>query len=104
MDVPEDGGYLFTAIANDESSIAVDGKMLGSGPATIAQVCGLAGNAARPLTVAAELSKGLHHLRVTESHSTGIDDFKLLWQGPGIPLGDIPSIRLSHQAHALGGS
>ncbi len=104
VDVPEDGGYLFSAIANDASSIAVDGKALGSGPETIAQVCGLAGNAARLLTVAAELSKGLHHLRVTESHSTGRDDFRLLWQGPGIPLGDIPSSRLSHLAAAVAGA
>ena len=103
VDVPEDGGYLFSAIANDASSIALDGKALGTGPATIPQVCGLAGNAAQLLTVTAELSKGRHHLQITESHSTGIDDFNVPWQRPGIPLGSVPASRLSYAAGAFGG-
>ncbi len=97
VDVPEDGGYLFTVIANDGSSVSIDGKLLGTGPQPVVQVCGLAGNAARPLTVAAELGKGLHHLRVMETHGVGIDNFQLLWQGPGVALGPIPAGRLSHR-------
>ncbi len=96
VNVPEDGGYLFTVIANDASSIAVDGKPLGTGPQTFAQVCGLAGDAARPVTVATELAKGLHHLDITESHPLGVDNFQVLWQGPGIPLQPIPAALLSH--------
>ena len=96
VDVPEDGGYLFTVIANDSSSLAIDGKPLGKGPAPFALVCGLTGSAARPMTVAVELSKGLHHLDVGESHGVGADDFRMLWQGPGLPLEPIPADRLSH--------
>ena len=92
--MPEDGGYVFTLIANDESSIEVDGKLLGEGPAPFKQVCGLAGNAARPITVATELAKGMHHLDISESHHVGIDDFHLFWQGPGIALQPIPAERL----------
>ena len=95
LEVPEDGGYLFTVIANDGSSIAVDGKQLGMGPKPFAQVCGLAGNAARPTTVAVELAKGLHHLEVSDDHHLGVDNFQVLWQGPGIPLQTIPASRLS---------
>ena len=57
---------------------------------------GLTGSAARPMTVAVELSKGLHHLDVGESHGVGADDFRMLWQGPGLPLEPIPADRLSH--------
>ena len=96
LDAPEDGGYLFTVIANDGSSIAVDGQKLGEGPLPFAQVCGLAGNAARPLTVAAQLSKGRHQLDIHETHGAGADNFQVLWQGPGIPLGPIPAERLSN--------
>jgi hypothetical protein len=97
VDVPQDGGYVFTVIANDASSIAMDGKTLGKSAAPFAQVCGLAGNAAQAVTVAVELSKGLHQLDVTESHAEGIDDFKVLWQEPGQPIAPIPANRLSHR-------
>ena len=95
LDVPKDGGYTFTVIANDGSSVAIDGKQLGTGPQPFAQVCGLAGNAARPIVVAAELAKGLHHLEVKETHHLGVDNFQVYWQGPGIPLQAIPADRLS---------
>jgi hypothetical protein len=97
VDVPEDGGYVFTVIANDSSSISIDGKALAKSPAPFAQVCGLEGSAAQPVTVAVELSKGLHHLDVAESHAKGIDDFRVLWQQPGQPMEPIPVDRLSHR-------
>jgi hypothetical protein len=97
VDVPEDGGYIFTVIANDSSSISMDGKTLGTSPVPFAQVCGLAGSAARAVTVTVELSKGLHHLDVLESHGEGIDDFKVLWQPPGQAIEPIPADRLSHR-------
>jgi hypothetical protein len=95
VDAPEDGGYVFTVIANDSSSISIDGKAVGKSPAPFAQVCGLEGNAARSVTVAVELSKGLHHLNVGESHTEGIDDFRVLWQQPGQPIEAIPADQLS---------
>ncbi len=97
VDAPEDGGYIFTMIANDTSSISIDGRVLRTSPKPFAQVCGLAGNAARPVSVAVELAKGLHHLEVEESHGVGRDDFQVYWQGPGIGLSHIPPDRLSHR-------
>jgi hypothetical protein len=96
INIPEDGGYVFTVIANDAASISIDGKSSTASPAPFPQVCGLAGNAAQAVTLVAELSKGLHHLDVTESHSTGADDFKVLWQQPGKPMELIPSAQLFH--------
>lgn len=96
LDVPADGGYLFVVFANDASSLEIDGKLHNASAEPVAQVCGLSGNAARPFTVAASLAKGLHHLHFNESHSTGEDDFRVLWQGPGHGLEPIPSTLL-HQ-------
>lgn len=86
LEIPSDGGYIFTLVANDGASLTLDGHRLGSTPGPFAQVCGLAGNAARMVTVAAELAQGRHHLQVTNLHHAGQDNFELLWQGPGIPL------------------
>lgn len=92
--VPEGGGYIFTLIANDASTITVDGKQLATGPTPFAQVCGLSGNAARIITVPVELAKGAHSLEISESHGTGIDNFQVLWQGPGISLQSLPTVYL----------
>jgi hypothetical protein len=97
IDVPADGGYSFVVVENDEMTIDLDGTRVGASPKTFAQVCGLAGNAARAVTVSVALAKGKHHLRVAETHSVGEDDFRVLWQGPQIPLGPIPPELLSHK-------
>ena len=81
-----DGAYRVMAFANDSATLTLDGKLTATAPSPFAQVCGLAGNAARPITIYAPLARGTHHIRVTESHDSGIDDFRLLWQGPGMPL------------------
>ncbi len=103
LDVPEDGGYVFTVIANDASSIALDGKALGVGPAPFAQVCGSAGNAARPLTVTAELSKGLHHLEVSETHGVGVDTFRCSGSRPACRWAQSqPSVSRTNERIAAG--
>jgi hypothetical protein len=97
VDIPQDGGYQFMVISNDASSITVDGERLGTAPPPFHQACGLAGYAARPVTVVTELAKGLHHLEVRETHTTGTDNFQVLWQRPGSPWEPIPEDRLSHR-------
>ncbi len=94
VDIPDDGGYVFTLLANDGASLAIDGHRAGKTPAPFAQVCGLAGNAAQQVTVAVELAKGLHRLQISERHNAGEDDLQLLWQGPGIPQNTIPASSL----------
>jgi hypothetical protein len=97
VNVPEDGGYQFMVISNDASAIVLDGTPLGEALSPFPQVCGLAGNAARPLTVVTELAKGLHHLEVKETHTTGTDNFQVLWRPPGLGWEPIPAERLSHR-------
>ena len=97
VDVPEDGGYQFMVVYNDASAISLDGTPLGEALNPFPQVCGLAGNAARPLTVVTELAKGLHHLEVKETHTTGTDNFQVLWRPPGLGWEPIPAERLSHR-------
>ena len=97
INVPEDGGYQFMVISNDASSITVDGQRLGTAPVPFRQVCGLAGYAARPVTVVTELAKGLHNLEIRETHTTGADNFQVLWQRPGSAWEPIPEDRLSHR-------
>ena len=86
VNVPVDGAYRILAFANDSATVTIDDKLTATAPAPLAQVCGLAGNAARPVTIYAPLARGSHHLKVTESHNTGADNFRILWQGPGMPL------------------
>ncbi len=96
LTVPTDGGYSFLEIANDETTIAIDGETLGVSPKPFAQVCGLAGNAARAITVSVALARGKHHLKIGETHTTGADDFRVLWQQPGSTFQTIPAELLSH--------
>ena len=92
---PSDGEYTFLVVANDLTSIQLDGAEVAVSPQPFAQLCGLAGNAARPIQVSAALAKGRHHLKVSEVHGAGVDNFKVFWQGPQ-PLGPIPPDVLSH--------
>lgn len=86
IDAPVNGAYTFLAVANDQATLTLDGHVVARSPAPFAQVCGLAGNAARPITLYAALARGKHHLKVSEEHGAGQDDLRILWQGPGIPM------------------
>lgn len=100
IDVPVDGGYTFAVIANDAATLEIDGRILATAPEPFAQVCGLAGNAARWIRSALPLAKGRHSLKVTAAHSTGEDNFRVLWEGPGFLLQPLPAAALSHVATA----
>jgi hypothetical protein len=97
VDVPESGGYTFTLLSNDDGQISIDGAVLANSPKPFAQVCGLAGNAARTATGSVALAKGLHRIEVYESHSSGEDDFRVLWQRAGTAVSTIPAALLSHE-------
>jgi len=96
LDVPEDGGYTFVLVANEEAAIDIDGVRLIASGKPVAQVCGLAGMAAQAISGSAALARGRHHLRIDEAHSTGEDDFKLLWQGPSFSLRPVAPDLLTH--------
>ena len=96
FDAPEDGGYTFLLVANEEAAIDIDGVRLGSSLPPIAQVCGLSGMAARAISDSTPLAKGWHHLHISETHMLGKDDFRLLWQGPGFGVQPLAPERLFH--------
>jgi len=95
LTVPDDGAYAFLVIANEAASMELDGRQAASAPAPFPQLCGLAGSAARPISVSAALARGRHHIKITETHTAGVDNFRVLWQGAQ-PLAPIPSNLLSH--------
>jgi hypothetical protein len=94
--VPADGGYTFFMVANEAATILIDGKTLAVSKAPIEQVCGLAGRAAQAISGSAALQKGFHTIQVSQAHTVGKDDFKVLWRGPGFSLQPISADALSH--------
>lgn len=96
VDVPVTGGYTFTMLANDSAKIVLDGDVQAQAPMPFAQVCGLAGNAVQMTTLSVPLTQGKHRIQMSETHSNGTDGFGLWWQGPGIPLTQVPATALSH--------
>ena len=102
LQVPADGGYSFWLVANEAATLELDGAAIAANKAPIVQVCGLAGMAAQGITASVALARGPHHLRVTETHGKGKDDFRLLWQGPGFDLQPVSATALSHATSASG--
>jgi len=100
IDVPVDGGYTFTLLANDAASVEIDSTAVATSPAPWPQVCGTAGNAVQRAVGSIGLRAGKHRIRVAMTHSAGEDGFRVLWQGPGIEQSDIPASALSHGVDA----
>ncbi len=96
VEVPADGGYVFTLIATDGGSLSIDGKLIATTPHAFQQVCGLAGVAARPAAGSVALAKGLHRIEVVDVHGEGLDGFRVMWQGPAMIEREIPASALFH--------
>jgi hypothetical protein len=96
LNVPEDGGYTFQMIARDSAQLDLDGAAIAVSPKPFPQVCGSPGNAAQLTTASTGLRAGRHAIRVFASHTAGENDFRLYWQGAGVPLEEIPASALSH--------
>lgn len=94
--MPADGGYTFTELSRDGAQIEIDGRKLASNPPPWPQVCGSIGNAVQITSGTVAVKAGLHRLRVFVSHHGGPDAFAIKWQGPSMPLQDIPARVLSH--------
>jgi hypothetical protein len=100
VEVPRDGGYVFTLMATDGGSLSIDGNVAATAPAAFQQVCGLAGAAVRPATASVALGEGLHRIEVVDVHGEGLDGFRVMWQGPGMVEREIPATALFHQSQA----
>jgi hypothetical protein len=90
IQIPADGGYTFHLIDRDGARLVIDGMEIAKTGPPFAQVCGSPGNALRIDTGAIGLRAGLHAIHV-ESLNTASDGApRLMWEGPGVGLGDVP--------------
>lgn len=103
MDVPVDGGYTFHLLARDGARLVIDGVEVAKTGPPFAQVCGVAGNAVRYDRGSIGLRAGLHAIHLEGLHFASQGVPRVLWEGPGLPIADIPVAAFSHaRQDALG--
>jgi hypothetical protein len=91
IDVPADGGYTFHLMSRDGARLVIDGVEVAKTGPPFAQVCGSPGNAVRYDRGALGLRAGKHALHVEGLHSVSQELPRLLWEGPALPLTDVPA-------------
>jgi hypothetical protein len=96
IDIPADGGYTFYLLARDGARLVIDGAEAARTGPSFAQVCGSQGNAMRFDRGSLGLRAGKHTLHVEGLHSASEGAPRLLWEGPALPLTDVPSAAYSH--------
>jgi hypothetical protein len=96
IDIPADGGYTFHLLARDGARLVIDGVEVAKTGPPFAQVCESPGNAMRYARGSLGLRAGKHtfHLEGLHSASQGVP--RLLWEGPALPLNDVPPAAFSH--------
>lgn len=96
IDIPADGGYTFHLMARDGAKLEIDGIEIAKTGPPFAQVCGSPGNAMRYDHAAIGLRAGRHALHVEGLHSVSEGVPRVLWEGPSLPLTDVPAEAYSH--------
>ena len=96
IDIPADGGYTFHLMARDGARLVIDGVEVAKTGPPFAQVCGLPGNAMRYDRGSLGLRAGKHVLHLEGLHSASQGAPRLLWEGPALPLTDVPPAAYSH--------
>jgi hypothetical protein len=96
IDIPADGGYTFHLMARDGARVLIDGVQIAKTGEPFAQVCGAPGNAVRYDRGSLGLRAGKHTIHVEGLHARSEDEPRLLWEGPGLPLTDVPPQAYSH--------
>ena len=96
IDIPADGGYTFHLMSRDGASLVIDGIQIAKTGPPFAQVCGSPGNAVRYDHGSIGLRAGRHTLHVEGLHSASQGSPRVLWEGPSLPLTDVPPEAFSH--------
>jgi len=96
IDIPVDGGYTFHLLARDGARLTIDGVEIARTGEPFAQVCGAPGNAVRYERGSLGLRAGKHTIHVEGLHARSEGGPRLLWEGPGLPLTDVPPQAYSH--------
>ncbi|MGD0734551.1 MAG: PKD domain-containing protein [Terracidiphilus sp.] len=96
LDIPADGGYTFHLIDRDGARLVIDGiEVAKTGPPFV-EVCGSPGNALRYDRGSMGLRAGKHTFHLEGLHNASEGWPRLLWEGPGLPLTDVPPAAFSH--------
>jgi len=96
LQVAQDGGYNFHLLARDGARVFIDGMLVTQTGPPFGEVCGSPVNAVRYARGTIGLRAGKHVLRVESLQSMSPFTPRILWEGPGIGLTDVPSSALSH--------
>jgi hypothetical protein len=98
IDVPADGGYTFHLIDRDGERLTIDGMEVAKTGPSFGLVCGMAGNALRYDRGSIGLRAGLHAIHVEALNTATEGAPRLLWEGPGLDLKDVPAGVFSHSS------
>ena len=90
LNIPADGGYTFYLISRDGARLVIDGVEVAKTGPPFSQVCGSPGNAIRFDLGSFGLRAGEHTFHLEGLHSVSQGAPRLLWEGPGLPLTDVP--------------
>ncbi len=101
IDIPADGGYTFHLIDRDGARLVIDGAEVAKTGPPFAQVCGSPGNALRYDRGSLGLRAGKHTIHLEGLHSVSQGGPRLLWEGPALPLTDVPPAAFSHSRQDL---
>jgi hypothetical protein len=96
IEIPADGGYSFYLLARDGARLVIDGVEVAKTGPPFAQVCGSPGNAMRYDLGSLGLRAGKHTFHLEGLHSASQGSPRLLWEGPALPLTDVPTAAYSH--------
>jgi hypothetical protein len=96
IDIPADGGYTFHLLARDGARLVIDGVQVAKTGPPFAQVCSSPGNAMRYDRGSLGLRAGKHTFHLEGLRSASSSFPRLLWEGPALPLTDVPTAAFSH--------
>jgi hypothetical protein len=91
LDIPADGGYTLHLMSRDGARLVIDGIQIAKTGPPFAQVCGSPGNAVRYDLGSIGLRAGRHTLHIEALHSVSQGPPRVLWEGPSLPLTDVPA-------------
>jgi hypothetical protein len=96
IDIPADGGYSLHLMARDGAHLLIDGLEVAKTGPPFSQVCKSPGNAMRYDRGSLGLRAGRHQFHLEGLHFASQGSPRLLWEGPGLPLSDVPPAAFSH--------
>lgn len=97
LNVPAEGGYTLHVLARDGARLVVDGIVVAQTGPPFSEVCGSPGNAVRYANGTIGLRAGRHVFRLEVLETISPGSARLMWQGPGIRLTDVPTEAFSHR-------